>query len=80
MPALTPRQALENRIRADARNIDTISPMSSYMTLTGLVADCSVRFLQAKKIDQELLRAAEHNLERMTRIYVERMGNFEVIP
>lgn len=74
MGALTPKQALENRIRADARNLDLLSPMSSYLTLTGITADCSVRFIEAKRLgDRELLRQAESNLERAADVYAARM-------
>lgn len=74
MGVLTPRQALENRFQADARNIETLSPMSSILTRACLVADCAARFVEAKKTgDRELLRAAEDNLTRATAAYTERM-------
>lgn len=78
MGTLTPRQALENRIRADARNIDTISPMSSAMTRAWLVADCAVRWQQARETSGTLSAEAKRNLERATRLYAEVSG--EEIP
>ena len=69
MSVLTHRQALENRIIADARNIATWRDMLDrykVARLPYLVTDCAVRFVEAKRLAREggteLLRAAEHNL------------------
>lgn len=73
MAVLTSRQALENRIKADERNIDTIYEYTPAMTLAYLVADCAVRWQQARETSGTLSAAAKRNLERVTRIYAERM-------
>jgi hypothetical protein len=73
MGVLTPQQALANRIRADERNIENLSPMSSALTISCLTADCAVHFIWARKLDKELARDAENNLERVAQIYAERM-------
>lgn len=69
--ALTPRQALENRIRADARNIATWESMEGMVDryklsrLPYIVSDVACRWEEAERLgDQELLRAAELNLTR----------------
>lgn len=59
---LTPREALENRIAADARNIRFCEQYES-TRLMYVIADIAARYMDAKHLgDEELLRAAEENV------------------
>jgi hypothetical protein len=63
MGPLTPRQALENLIRNDRRNLGAIRSDTSVETVSRVVADCAVRLFEARELrDDVLVRGAEHNL------------------
>ena len=72
---MTPRQVLENRVRADLRNITTLTATTRFDTLACLVADTAVSWSDARKLgDCELLRSAEHNLDILAEIWAKRNG------
>lgn len=61
---LTPRQALENVIKNDERNIESFRKYSySQDTVARIIADCAKHLFEAKEIDKELERLAEYNLK-----------------
>ncbi len=66
---LTPREALENRIAADARNICFCERYES-TRLMYYCADVAARYMDAKHFgDEELLRAAEENVVDAGRLW-----------
>jgi hypothetical protein len=63
MGVLTPREACENLIAADRRNIETVKrPGYNGNRWADVIADCAVRLFEARKVCPELARRAEQNL------------------
>ena len=70
---LSPEDVLERRIRADRRNIDSARFDTSNATLACLVADCAVRWTEARKLGVgDLVEDAEINLSRIAEVWTKR--------
>jgi hypothetical protein len=64
--ALTPRQVVERMLLNDARNIDAAQRMPlTPSECAFVIASCARRLFEARAIDRDLERQAEHNLRRV---------------